>query len=1162
MSVTYRNDWENPTLTGRNKEVGHATLLPYNSIESALAGDPEKSPFYQPLNGEWHFHLSNTPQTAPLPDADVSRWDSIPVPSNWEMQGYDRPIYTNVQYPIPVETLPNVPEENPTGSYSKVFSMPETWQNHPIFLHFAGVNSAFYLWINEQMVGFSKESRLPAEFEITSYVQPGKNRIFVQVIRWSDGTWVEDQDFWHLSGIYRDVFVWASPQVHIRDFAVRTLLDSDYKDATLQIMAQIRNYSVALDNHLTLEALLYDSSQQPILSQPLTTTATPDPGGEVSVELEQLVTNPAKWSDETPNLYTLLLVLRDEEGQIVEVERVCVGFRQVEIRDGQLLLNGVPVLFKGVNRHEHDPDLGQVVTEEMMRKDIELMKQFNINAVRTAHYPNHPRWYELCDEYGILVCDEANIETHGVWGMLANDPEWAECFVDRGVRMVQRDKNHPCILYWSLGNESGYGQNHDKMAEAMRQIDPTRPLHYHPAEESSVVDVHGPMYPTVDRIIEMAQAEDPHESAFCKGPRPIVMCEYAHAMGNSNGNLQEYWEAVHSHKRLQGGFIWDWVDQGLRQVEEDGQEWFAYGGDFNEDDPHDANFCINGLVWPNRVPHPGLWEYKKVLEPVRIEAIDLEQSLFRITNDYSFIDLAYLRLEWQLDSDDQVLQMGMQATPQLDPGENATLTLPLTEPELTAGGEYWLTIRCTLLSAPPWADAGHDVAWAQFQMPFDVPEAPVLDLGALEAVSLYEDERIIEVSSGLSTLIFDRESGRIRTWSHNGVDLFQQGPGFNVWRAPTDNDANTWGAQRMAMRWRDAGLDRLTDQVDGVTASQLDGQRVEIRVRAASVPIVREEVAESEEWQGVLTSLGMMLPYTYDDDQLRELTLRLGYNYDDLPGGAGETKAQALVSALVNDQRIQELLRILYDKLDQVDSVTASGAKERLAKYKDLTGEELKALVTSSGADTRFDHETVYTFHASGDLTVEQTIVPSGDLPPLPRLGLTMSLPTGFESFSWYGRGPHESYSDRKMSAPIGVYRGTVDEQYTPYVMPQENGNKTEVRWAALHNQVGTGLLVVDETASSLGDEDRKGLSVSAHHFTAQDLSQATHTHELKRREEVILNIDYAQGGLGNGSCGPGVLNQYLLEPETTTWRIRLRPFEKGKDEPAELAKSKLPVVE
>jgi len=815
---------------------------------------------------------------------------------------------------------------------------------------------------------------------------------------------------------------------------VRTELDEAYRDAVLKVNVTIRNHADDIAEGYILEAKLFDAKDKPVFAEPLTAEVRIAGRDEIVLDLATEVPNPKKWSAEQPNLYTLLLTLKDRTGEILQVERCRVGFRQVEIRDGCILVNGVPVLLKGVNRHEHDPDTGHTVTTESMLEDIRLMKQFNINAVRTSHYPNTPEWYDLCDEYGLYVLDEANIESHGLWDIPTKDPEWKTAFMERAVRMVERDKNHPCVIIWSLGNESGYGPNHEALADWIHQRDPSRPVHYESAtsqriykgpENAPCIDIVSVMYPSVDKIIEMAQT--PGET------RPLIMCEYAHSMGNSTGNLKEYWEAIETYKRLQGGFIWDWVDQGIRRVTDEGEEWFAYGGDFGEE-PNDGNFCINGLVFPDRKIQPALWEYKKVLEPVKVEPIDPVAGKVRLINKYHFSDLSGLDISWKLLADDRVLQTGVLPKSSLSPGESEIVTIPFSAPKTEPGVEYWLILSFTLAQGTTWADKGHEVAWAQFQVPFDTPARPTLKVADMPALQMEESATDVTVYGPDFRLVMDKKKGVIVSLQWKGAELVKRGPMLNIWRAPTDNDANTWGDQRAAIRWREAGLDRLRHQVKKVEVEQVGPQVVRIRVESS-----------------------VCAP-------------------------------------------------------DRVDG---------------------------------FDCAYTYTIYGSGDMIIDTHVLPSEKLPPLPRIGLQMLVPGGYERFTWYGRGPHETYSDRKEGALVGVYSGTVDEQYVPYIMPQENGNKTDVRWVALTNEDGIGLLAVGMPS----------LEVSAHHFTTEDLTQAKHTYELKRREDITLNLDYRQSGLGNASCGPGTLPQYLIEPKEVHYSLRLRPFSLKEASPMALSK-------
>jgi beta-galactosidase len=1045
-------DWQNPQVTGRNREPPHVPLAPYGDEKSAL--DESRSPYVLLLNGRWRFRWTRNPSSAPESfysvDYDDAPWDDIEVPGNWQLQGYGQPIYTNSQYPFPIDPrldaavqkmreeaswgdlsavrlpaealdLPlDVPsEDNPTGCYRTWFVIPEEWNGRHVFLLFEGVDSAFHLWVNGTAVGYSQDSRLPAEFDITRYLRSGENLLAVRVYRWSDGSYLEDQDFWRLSGIYRDVVLWAAPAVYLRDFSTQTTLDAECRDAALRVSAVVRNLSQADAHGYTLEAKLYagtEAGNLPIFrtSQALSVGA----GGEASVDLEQKIANPCKWSAEHPDLYTLLLSLRDAGDRVTHVERCLVGFRSVEIKDGQLCVNGRPACVRGVNRHEHDPDTGHTVSKDSMRADIMLMKRHNINAVRTSHYPNHPQWYDLCDKYGVFVVDEANIESHGVWDRPARDPAWRKAMLERVTRMVERDKNHPCIIAWSLGNESGHGPNLEAAADWVHARDSSRPLLYNPAEALPWVDILSPMYPPVEHLAAMGLA--PVES------RPVIMCEYAHAMGNGPGGLAEYWQVIERHPRLQGGFVWDWVDQGLRQGTMDGEGWFAYGGDFG-DQPNDGNFCINGLVGPDRTPHPGLMELKKVYEPVSVVPLDLEHGKLRITSRYVAASLSELDAGWTLEADGQVLQSSRLTGLEAQPGDSVEVTIPYERPEPVPGTEYWLGLSFAQTGNEPWGPAGREVAWAQFLLPFHISPQP-LSPGVMPPLTVEEAGAAVTVRGRDFALTFDRATGYIRDWQHLGRDVVRHGPRLNLWRAPTDNDA-----KRMAARWRNAGLDRLQEQVGTVAVQRIMPQIVRVRV----------------------------------------------------------------------------------DTTDPQASV-----------------------------ESHYE----YLVFGSGDVVLAHTVELTAELPPLPRVGVTLTLPGEYQEFVWYGRGPHETYADRKQGARVGLYRDTVRNQRVPYVRPQEYGNRTDVRWAALTDENGAGFLVVGQPT----------LNVSAHHYTAQDLARAGHTHELVPREDITLNLDMAQSGLGSESCGPGVLPQYRLEAPQYNYRLRLRPLAGRGESPVELSKQVL----
>jgi len=800
-------DWENPRLLSRGREPARATLVPYADVETALRAERGASPCFRLLNGDWDFYYASSPADVPegfhLPGAPLDGWATLPVPSNWQLHGYGRPHYTNVAYPFPVDP-PHVPQQNPVGLYRRAFSLPAAWSGRQVCLNFDGVDSAFYVWINGEPAGYSQGAHLPSEFNITPLLRAGENVLAVQVFQWSDGSYLEDQDMWRLSGIFRDVYLICQPELHARDAAVRTTFDADYRDARLELRVWLKNNQAVASAAPRVTARLVVADGSVVFDQPLDVPSPLAPGAEAALSATVAVAQPRHWSAEGPYLYTLLLLV-SSGAELVEVESLAVGFRQVSVQAGVFLFNGQAIKLQGVNRHETHPDFGHAVPYESMLQDIRLMKQHNINAVRCSHYPDDPRWLDLCDRYGLYVVDEADQEAHGFervgdWAQLARDPDWREAFLDRAVRMVERDKNHPSIIMWSLGNETGYGPNHDAMAEWIRAADPTRLIHYHPAGEAPLVDVVSVMYPRLDHLIEQGQRAD--------DPRPFFMCEYAHAMGNGPGNLKEYWEAIRAYPRLMGGCVWEWVDHSVRQVTPGGVAWFAYGGDFG-DEPNDGNFCIDGLCFPDRVPYPGLLEYKNVLEPVWVEAADLSAGQVTLHNRYEFISLAHLQGAWQVRQDGDLVAEGLLPDLDLEPHGTAAVTLPYHLPPPAPGATYWLNLIFTLRADTSWAEAGHVVATAQFELPIPRRPAPVLRLVDMPGLHVQPVGRagLVTVTGEDFELSFDTERGGLDRWSFRGAELLERGPRLNFWRAPTDNDVN------IAKDWLAVGLDRLVPSV-------------------------------------------------------------------------------------------------------------------------------------------------------------------------------------------------------------------------------------------------------------------------------------------------------------------------------------------------------------
>ncbi len=695
-------DWENPSIVGVNREAPHATMTVFAGRAAAIRGERGGSPFYRLLNGNWKFHWVAKPSDRLSeffkPESDVSLWPTIPVPANWQLEGYDLAIYTNIPYPWGKPDPPRIPaDNNPVGSYRRTFQVPENWTGRQIRLTFDGVASAFYVWVNGERVGFSKDSRTPAEFDVTRFVRAGDNTLAVEVFRWSDGSYLEDQDFWRLSGIFRDVTLWSTDRLRVRDLEVHADFDPAARDGRLDLSVRARNDGDRT-REVTIEAELLNPGGQPVPER-LAAPSTVEPGTEATVTFSRVVTGAKPWSAESPALYKLLVTLRDDEGRVVEVIPIRIGFRRSEMKDGQYLLNGVPVIFKGVNRHETHPDTGQHVTRESMVADIRLMKAHNINAVRTAHYPNTPEWYDLCDEYGIYLVDEANIESHGMGYNLArtlgNNPAWRDAHMDRTIRMVERDKNHPSVVIWSLGNEAGDGVNFEATYNWIHERDSSRPVQYERALLGPHTDIYVPMYMRPDSMAKYASKPQ---------IRPLIQCEYAHAMGNSTGNFSEYWDLVYSNRQLQGGFVWDWVDQGLRTLVPPrgqkterpggskllasgaigtGRTFLAYGGDFGPPGtPSDGNFCMNGLVAADRTPHPGLLVVKKNYQYVRAKPVDLAAGTVELTNWHDFTILSeVLTGRWEVRADSQVIVGGDLAGLDLAPRSKRIFSVPV--PKIT-----------------------------------------------------------------------------------------------------------------------------------------------------------------------------------------------------------------------------------------------------------------------------------------------------------------------------------------------------------------------------------------------------------------------------------------------------------------------------------------------
>ncbi len=806
-------DWQDPSVIGRNKLPPHASLIPFASLDQALSGKQEASPWFQSLNGTWKFAYSASgPKDLPKgfmeEDFQDSSWGTLTVPSNWQLHGYGVPIYTNVIYPFaknPPRVDGKVPSDwtkakypNPVGLYRRRFQLRGSFAGRRTVLHFDGVSSAFSVWVNGKKVGYSQGSRTPAEFDISPFVRRGTNVLVVQVFRWSDGSYLEDQDFWRLSGIFRDVFLYSQPRAGIRNLSLRTetLEKKNPKSFFLSIRVDLAG-SFPSTKPDRLQILVEDlgTRQRPkeIRSWILGTS------DKQRLAFSAFFPAPKLWTPETPHLYRLLLVHRDGGGKILEVLSTRFGFRQVEIRGQRLFLNGVSIKLKGVNRHEHDPVRGHAITRENILRDLVLMKRNNINTIRTSHYPNQPQFYDLCDELGLMVIDEANIESHGMGygkASLAHDPRWTKAHVDRVVSMVERDQNHPCIVMWSLGNEAGPGENFRACRKALRERDRSRPVHYE--RDSSVADVESVMYPSVPWLDRVGASSK---------QKPFFVCEYAHAMGNAMGNLADYWEVILRHDRLIGACVWDWVDQGLLRRTPDGRPYFAFGGDFG-DKPNSGNFCINGIVTPDRKETAKLREVKRVYQSVRFHPVGGKDFSLRIHNGFFFTDLKGMELRAKILEDGVPLASQRISLRSLPAGQSGRLSLPFARPALKPGARYDLRLSLHLGEETAYAKKGFEIARDQWRLPWVEPR-PFAQLPSPKSpLKLLKKGKQWILERAGTRLVFDAQSGFLKSWTLGGRSLLgapsKQGyPRLDVFRAPVDND------RYVAGYWRSLGLDRL-----------------------------------------------------------------------------------------------------------------------------------------------------------------------------------------------------------------------------------------------------------------------------------------------------------------------------------------------------------------
>lgn len=808
------NDWENPAVFQINREPARATFLPFADKQSAMADNYESSPWFCTLNGNWKFQWSPTPEQRPKdffkPDFNITNWNEISVPSNWELKGYGIPIYTNITYPYPKNPPYIDHSDNPVGSYRRNFELPENWNGRRVYLHFEGGTSAMYIWVNGEKVGYSENTKSPAEFDITNYVKEGKNIVAVEAYRWSDGSYLEDQDFWRLSGIDRDVYLYSTENVRIADFFARPDLDGAYKNGSLSVDVTLNNYN-KYGKTSQLEAFLVDATGKNIFNQTLVIDISA--GSKKEVSLTKSVSSPNLWSNETPYLYSLVLTLKDENGKFVETVSTKIGFRKIELKNGQLLVNGKRIMVHGVNIHEHNPVTGHYQDKETMMKDIRVMKQHNVNAVRCSHYPNNINWVKLCDQYGLYLVDEANIESHGMGAEMQNWfdkskhpaylPEWKASHMDRTISLVERDKNHASIILWSLGNECGNGSIFNETYKWIKERDKTRLVQFEQAGEQENTDIVCPMYPSISTMKEYAARE--------KVNRPFIMCEFSHAMGNSSGNFKEYWDIIRGSKNMQGGFIWDWVDQGFQMTDEIGRKYWSYGGDLGSQNyTNDENFCHNGLVWPDRKPKPGLLEVKKYYQDIYFNSIQPEKGLITVANEFHYTNLKNYAFKYEVLKNGEIIKIGSFEL-NLAPESQKQVQLALPEMPVNDGVEYLLNVFAYTRNGSEVIPQGHEVARKQFKLgesKFFVKAATTGD-----APKVKNDKDCISMSAAGIDVSINKGSGLINGYKSGNESYFYKKPTPNFWRAPTDNDFGN-GMPGKCNIWRTAGENLSVKKID------------------------------------------------------------------------------------------------------------------------------------------------------------------------------------------------------------------------------------------------------------------------------------------------------------------------------------------------------------